>query len=177
MGSVTKVKHEQVQIQLDNDQNSQNTGYCWFPYATVYSSDDGTGWYCMPEVNDKIRLYFPTDKDIEAYVVSAYHEGNAELRQEPDKKFWRNKAGKEIQMTPEHILMTNNDGSFIKMDDEGIQIQSGGSVSIRAKRNMAITSSGSSIELSASNKVRLKQGDTEMNLGGDLTMQGAKIRL
>lgn len=31
--------------------------------------------------------------------------------------------------------------------------------------------------MSASKKIRLRQGGTEMNLGGDLSMQGAKIRL
>ena len=58
-------------------------GARWFPYATVYSSGDGTGWYCMPEIGDKIRLYFPTEKEQDAYVISAYHEGNGGLRKNP----------------------------------------------------------------------------------------------
>jgi len=63
------------------------------------------------------------------------------------------------------------------MDDDGVQIRSEGSVSIQAKRNMVITSSSSSIELNASKRIRLKQEDTEMKLGGEVTMQGARIKL
>ncbi|GLC81714.1 phage baseplate assembly protein V [Lacrimispora brassicae] len=177
IGSVVKVKHEMVHVKIDKDDNIQSSGYCWFPFATVYSSSDGTGWYCMPEAGDRVRIYFPTKDEAEAYVISAYHEGNAELRQDPDKKFWRNKEGKEIQLTPEHILMTNNHGTYIKLDDDGIEIRSEGSVSIRSKKNMNITSSSGTIELNASKKVRLKQGDTEMDLGGDLSLQGARIKL
>lgn len=177
IASVSKVKHEMVQVTIDEDVNAQAPGDYWFPFAAVYSSADGTGWYCMPEPGDRVRLYFPTGKEEVAYVASAYHEGNAELRQDPDIKFWRNKEGKEIQLTPEYVLMTNNNGTYIKLEDDGIQIRSEGSVSIRAKKSMSITSSGSSIELNASQKVRLKQGDTEMSLGGDLDMQGARIKL
>ncbi len=174
---VTRVKHEMVQITIDKDDNVQATGSYWFPFATVYSSADGTGWYCMPEPGDRVRLYFPTREEEGAYVASAYHEGSAKLRQDPDIKFWRNKEGKEIQLTPEYVLITNNNGTYIKLKDDGIQIRSEGSVSIQAKKSMNITSSDSSIELNASQKIRLKQGDTEMNLGGDLDMQGARIKL
>lgn len=177
IGNVSNVKHEQVQIGISGDENARSSGVCWFSYATVYSSADGTGWYCMPEISDRIRLYFPTNKEEDAYVVSAYHEGDADLRQDPEVKFWRNKDGKEIQLTPDHIMITNNSGSYIMMDDDGVQIRSEGSVSIQAKRNMVITSSSSSIELNASKRIRLKQEDTEMKLGGEVTMQGARIKL
>jgi len=177
IASVAKVRNEMVQVRIDKDDNIQSSGFCWFSFATVYSSADGTGWYCMPEIGDRVRIYFPTKDEAEAYVVSAYHEGGADLRQDPDKKFWRNKEGKEIQLTPEHILMTDNNGTYIRLDDDGIEVRSEGSVLIRAKKNMSITSSGGTIELNASKKVLLKQGDTEMGLGGDLSLQGARIKL
>ena len=49
---------------------------------------------------------------------------------------------------------------------------SNGSISLRAGGNLSI-----SIEMNAPNRIRLKQGDTEMDLGGDLSMSGARIRL
>ena len=73
-GSVTGVDREKVTVRLDADENQNGAGTCWFPYATVYSSQDGTGWYCMPEPGDKVRLYFPTDRETEAYAAGAYHE-------------------------------------------------------------------------------------------------------
>jgi len=176
--TVIDVEHERVQIQMEVDSNSNGSGACWFSFASVYSSDDGTGWYCMPEKGDRVRLHFPTYEEQDAYVVSAYHERNAKLRKDPEIKFWRNKEGKEIQLAPSHILMTNNDGTYIQLSDEdGIEIVSEGSVMLQAKKGMSITSSSGSIELSASKKVRLRQGETEMNLSGDLNMQGARIKL
>lgn len=177
-GRVSKVEDEKVQIKIHSDENKDKSGFCWYSFSTVYSSPDGTGWYCMPEIGDTVRLYFPTNKEEEAYVASAYHEAEAGLRTNPKCKFWRNKEGKEIQLAPDRILLTNNDGTYIELSDaEGIEIVSKGSVTVRAGGDLSISSSGSSIEMSAPQKIRLCQGDTEMNLGGDIKMQGARVRL
>ena len=178
MGKVIKVKDEEVKIQLCCDENQEGTGARWFSFSSIYSSGDGSGWYCMPEPGDLVRLYFPTAKEKEAYVISACHEGGAALRTKPAHKFWRNKEGKEIRLSPERILITNNDGTSIELsDEEGIEIISENSVTIRAGNSLSISSSDSSIELDASRRIRMKQGDTEMTLGGDIFMQGGRIRL
>lgn len=177
-GRVLDVSGEKVQIEISGDENKENSGTCWFTYATVYSSADGTGWYCMPEIGDKVRLHFPTEKETEAYVASAYHEEKAEFRNNPKVKFWRNKEGKEIRLAPGNILLTNNNGTYIELSDsDGVKIVSEGSVSLRAGGSLNISSANSSIVLSAPKKIRLKQGDTEMNLGGDLNLSGAQIKL
>ncbi len=177
-GIVRGVSGEKVQMEILEDENKQGAGAYWFPYATVYSTPDGTGWYCMPEIGDKIRLYFPTEKEQDAYAASAYHEGGAGLRSTPEKKFWRNKEGKEIQLAPGKILLTNNNGTYIELSDaKGVEIVSAGTVSLSAGGMLSISSRSSTIELSAPNRVKLKQGDTVMDLGGDLNMSGAQIKL
>lgn len=177
-GIVKDVSEEKVQIEIVDDENKDRAGMRWFPYATVYSSEDGTGWYCMPEIGDKIRLYFPTEREREAYVASAYHEEDTALRKNPQRKFWRNREGKEIQLAPEKILLTNNNGTYIELSDtDGIDIVSAGSVTLSAEGTLRISSSSASIEMSAPNRIKLKQGDTEMSLGGDLNMSGAQIKL
>ena len=178
LGNVTNVKNEKVQMVFYDDENQENSGKYWFSFSTVYSSADGSGWYCMPEIGDRVRLYFPASQESKAYVASAYHEEGSSLRQHPERKFWRNKDGKEIQLSPERIVLTNNDGTYIELsDNDGIEIVSEGSVTIKAKENLHIRSQESSIELSAPKQIYLKQGNTEMNLGGNVSMQGAKIRL
>ncbi len=62
-------------------------------------------------------------------------------------------------------------------DEDGIEIVSAGSISIRAKRTLSVASEDASVELTAPDRIRLKQGDTEMDLGGSLRMQGRKILL
>lgn len=176
-GSVKKVDADKVQIIINSDEYKHKKHLCWFSFSSVYSSDDGTGWYCMPEVGDTVRLYFPTVKEQDAYVASAYHEEGTSLRTRPERKFWRNKEGKEIRLSPENILITDNDGTYIELSDkEGIQMVSEGSISIYANGSLNI-SAGSAIELSAPYEVTLKQGSTKMNLGGDIVMQGAKVML
>lgn len=178
LGRVTDVKEEKIQIELYDDENRANAGKRWFPYATVYSSPDGTGWYCMPEKGDQARLYFPSSQENTAYAAGAYHEEGADLRTRPECKFWRNREGKEIRLSPDRILITNNNGTYMELTDEdGIEIVSAGSISIRAKRTLSVASEDASVELTAPDRIRLKQGDTEMDLGGSLRMQGRKILL
>lgn len=165
-------------MEILEDENKQSAGVYWFPYATVYSTQDGTGWYCMPEIDDKIRLYFPTENEKDAYAASAYHEGGTGLRNMPEKKFWRNKEGKEIQLASDKILVTNNNGTYIELSDErGVEIVSSGTVNLTAAGMLSISSRNSTIEFSAPKKVKLQQGDTMMELGGDLQMSGAQIKL
>lgn len=62
-------------------------------------------------------------------------------------------------------------------DSDGVKIVSEGAVSLRVGGSLNKSSSNSSIVLSTPNKIRLKQGVTEMSLGGDLNLSGAQIKL
>lgn len=177
-GKTVGVKKEKVQIELTEDENKGQAQKYWFPYATVYSSPDGTGWYCMPEIEDKIRIYFPTEQENDAYVASAYHEGDGGLRTNPACKFWRNKGGKEIQLSPDKILLTNNNGTYVEFSDaEGIKMVSEGTVAIEANGGVYLSSRNASIELDAKEKVAIRQGDTSIDLAGNLHLSGAQIKL
>jgi len=178
-GTVTKIQKEQVQVTLQEDENADNAGERWFSYATVYSSADGTGWYCMPEKGDRIRLYFPTGKEEEAYVASAYHEAGSSLRKDPSCKFWRNKQGKEIRLAKDRILLTNNDGSYMEMSDEdGIEIVSDGSIRIQAGARMEIASQNSLIEINANKRISIRQGTTELTVDREgFHVKGSRIKL
>jgi len=83
-----------------------------------------------------------------------------------------------VRLGPDSILLTNNDGTYIELTDEdGIEMVSEGSITIRACQSLNIVSDSSSIELDAPKRIRIKQAGTEMNLGGDIQMQGARIKL
>ena len=58
-GNVTAVKKDTVKVVLMEDETGGWAGQKWFAYSTIYSSPDGTGWYCMPEKGDSVRLIFP----------------------------------------------------------------------------------------------------------------------
>ena len=59
-GKVIAVKRDKVQVRIDDDENSTQNISKWFLYSTVYSSPDGTGWYCMPEIGDTVRVFIPS---------------------------------------------------------------------------------------------------------------------
>lgn len=178
LGKVRAVQGEQVKITLERDENTQS-GNRWFKYSTVYSSPDGAGWYCMPEIGDSVRLYFPTEDEKMAYVSSAFHENQGGgIRTDPNQKIWRNKEGKEIRLAPDRILITNNNGMSVELSDQrGIKIHSNASVTIDADRDISISSSNSNLELAAANKITLTQGGSRLELSDGIHLSGAVIKM
>lgn len=178
-GEILDVEDERVKVAITEDENKDNAGARWFPFSTVYSSVDGAGWYCMPEIGDQIRLYLPSMREEDAYICSAVHENKGEgIRTNPDHKIWRNKHGKEIRLTPENILITNNKGNSVELSDAyGIRIKSNGSVQIQADGRIQISSENAGIDMSASSRIRMQQGDTELLLKDGVQVIGAKINI
>lgn len=176
-GSVKSVKDDMVQISVSEDENRESTGYKWFPFSTVYSSPDGTGWYCMPECGDTVHLRFPSERASDAYVSSAVHEYSDE-RTMPEKKIFKNRQGKEICLAPDYILLTNNCGISVELSDgKGIRMKSNYSVLLEAGERISVTSKTADIVMNASSKLRLKQGDSAINISDGISMEGMHVRL
>lgn len=178
LGRVKAVKGEQVRISLEEDENAES-GNRWFPYSTVYSSPEGAGWYCMPEIGDSVRLYFPTENERDAYVTSAFHENQGGgIRKDPAQKIWRNKEGKEIRLAPDKVLITNNKGMSVELSDQsGIRVRSNASVTIDADNDISISSSNSNMELAAANKITLTQGESQLELSDGIHLSGSVIKM
>lgn len=69
-GKVAQVVRDEVKVSLEYDQDwSKSTAYL-FPYSTMYASEDQTGWYCMPELGDDVRIYFPGPQEAEGIALS-----------------------------------------------------------------------------------------------------------
>lgn len=175
---VTAVQKDKVQVKIKQDEWKAMDGEKWFLYTTVYSSPDGTGWYCMPEIGDSVRLYVP-DKEENSFIISSVHKEAEGARQNPDYKSFKNKYGKEILFTPEGILMTNNQGMMVELNDrEGITIASNKNITIQAKENLTIASGQASLLIAAEEKLQMKQGgNTAMTLSGDISFTGGEFRI
>lgn len=70
-GNILNVKGEKVQIHLKIDDGCQGNDCYWFPFSTPSASQDGSGWYCMPEKGDQVRVYFPSKRTGDVVAVSA----------------------------------------------------------------------------------------------------------
>ena len=179
-GNVTSVKKDTVKVVLMEDETGGWAGQKWFAYSTIYSSPDGTGWYCMPEKGDSVRLYFPNENEAEAYVNSSVNEqsSNSSARSNPDEKSIKNKQGKEVLFKPDRLVFTNNKGMSIEIvDDEGILIESDKSITIKAKENIGIISMEQGVEISAPEKIAFQQGNTMLELADDINVQGGRVNM
>ena len=174
---VTGVRKDTVQIDIQGDEWQAADGKKWFSYATVYSSPDGTGWYSMPEVGDTVRLYVP-DKEGRCLVTSSVHKETDSARQDPDRKSFKTKYGKEILFTPDTVLITNNQGMTIEMNDqEGISMTSDKDILIQADGEMTIASGSASLLMAAEEILQVKQGGTTMTLSDDIYFTGGEFRI
>lgn len=176
---VLKVRNDQVQVRLLKDENRSQNITIWYPYATVYSAPDGTGWYCMPEIGDQVRLYLPSDREQEAYVFSAVHlDTESPDRKNPEHKIIKNRYQKEIRFTPDSIILTNNQGTRIALTDaDGIQITSSHSVVIRAKDQLTLSSEKGSLTAAGTEAVSLQQKTTGIRLEEGISFIGGELKV
>lgn len=188
--TIIDIKKDVVKVSVGEDENAGNSGARWFPYSTVYSTPDGTGWYCMPEKGDSVRLYLPTVDEADAYVISSTHlqvdnsqntHKSTNQRSNPDFKSIMNKQGKEVLFTPNAIYITNNNGMSIEIiDEEGIKIISDKKISILAEEEIHIASTTSSITVVAESFIDMKQGiDGKQNvrIEDNIAHTGAQVHL
>jgi len=175
-GQVLAVWQDQVQVWITSDENVEQKVVQWFPFATAYSSPDGTGWYAMPEPGDQIRLYMPDEEEARAVAFNALHVAS-KARSNPDIKSMRNKFGKEIRFTPNTLVMTNNTGMEISIiDGEGIRIDSNKNIFIKADGNIDI-SCAAGLSMLAGDSVVVQQGGTSFVVDDEISFIGGQLNM
>lgn len=175
---VIDVHKDKVQISLHDDENKTNCGHRWFEYSTVYSTPDGTGWYCMPEIGDEVRVVFENDTEADSYVVSSVHLAASLGRVNPDEKSWKNKQNKEILLTPQSLIFTNNNGLSVELiDGEGIKILSNQNIAIEADGSLSIKSNLSDVGVNAVGSIALNQGAAAISIADSIDITGGKINM
>jgi len=178
--NITDVERDIVKISIQKDENQAGCGSRWFPYSTVYSTPDGTGWYAMPEIGDAVRMYIPNEDEAEAYVISATHLESSDTseRINPDFKSIMNKYKKEVLFKPDALIITNNNGMSIELfDDFGINIISDKAIFIQSEEAFNMISTQSTITVTAEESIIMHQANTKTELMENIAFEGAKIHL
>lgn len=178
-GNVIGVSKDRVQIHLNIDKEQIKDKAIWFPYSTVYSSPDGSGWYCMPEIKDKVRLYFPDQKEKNAIVASSVNINTKEnkKRSNPSIKRISTKYGKQVVFKPGAIEIIGNGKMLIRLtDDGGIEINSNKKISISAEDDIEING-GTKVVIQGDLGVDLKQANATLSILEDVTISGAKVNI
>lgn len=175
MGEVDDVRDTRVRVRLFSENDCDFRNPIWFSFSTVYSSPDGTGWYCMPEKGDHVRLHIPGNREEDAYVISAVHlENEHGFRENPDEKIIRTKFQKEIRLTPDKIVITNHKGISLTMDDrEGITIRSSSKINIISENEIEIK--GEQIQMEGQKGVILMEGPNVLMVRDGIKEYGINI--
>ncbi len=185
-GSVLEVAGTQIKIHLKIDDNQKSLDVYWFPFSTLSASQDGSGWYYMPEIGDKVRVYFPTKHTKDVIAIGAVSSYDGKSTKEPDRmgnpstKYLRNPSGQEIKMGEEGMTLSCGGAS-------SVVVGNGGDISLYAANTLLVEASNN-IELECEMELELlaaqtavvactQGGSIQMQPGGLLLVQGTEVKI
>ena len=122
-GRILEVKGNQVRIHMDIDDPYNGPDVYWFPYATMSASLNGSGWYYMPEVGERVRVEFPDKYAGDALVINsasvyAVSKGAEDSMGDPAVKYLSNQAGQKMALGPQGVAVSAG-SSGITIDNSG----------------------------------------------------------
>lgn len=179
-GRILDTEKDKVKISLEIDGSpTEKEGIRWFEFATIFSQPNGTGWYCMPEIEDVVRLYFPDNVEKNSYVINSMHYPSLDpdSRTDTDVKSISTKYGKQIVMSPGSVEIIANGNLLMRMlDDEGIEVNSDKKIILDAGDDIEITGGGK-VKINGDAGIDLTQAGANMTIQDDITMSGGKVNI
>lgn len=172
-GAVAAVSGNKVQVNFDMDSEFAADSTKWFDYSTAYSSQDGSGWYCMPEVEDIVRVFFPSDNEEDAFAASSACRFP---QTDPTDKCWITPDGKQITLSKKGILICcEKDELFIDLTDEnGVCIYSNTDIKLIAKKMIEL--SAETVTMNASNNIVMGTDKAFIDISeGNITLAGDSV--
>ena len=169
---VKKVDKDKIQahlLEIDHEYDANST--MWFPFATPYSSADGSGWYVMPEEKDYVRIVFPSDNAGDAFAISSV---NTAPLAEPKNKSLKAPGGRELLLTDKGIeIIAEHQETFIRLNmDDGISIVSKKDIILHADGNISFAADGN-IEMLAKKQIAVQSGKSHVKILTDQIDMGA----
>jgi phage baseplate assembly protein gpV len=142
-GKVIDHRQDQVRIHLEIDKDQNKEEAYWFKVATSYTTEGNSGWYCMPEPGDRVRLYLQNCQEESATVLGALRVNGATNPKtaDPRIKYFGNTHGKELRMDARELRFTakesQNGKIFIMLDaEEGVAIQSDQMIQVKSSNDI-----------------------------------------
>jgi hypothetical protein len=168
---------DRVKIKFNFENESFNEAKAWlFPYSTYYGAEGSAGWYCMPEVKDQVKIYFPSHDESQAIVTASVRQKETERTKDTNIKYFRNRFGKSIVLSENEILIIGKDDSegkaLIRLNEaNGILIYSDKAAKIATTKVGDITlSAGRDVKVVAQKGVQLKSKSTSIVIDGNKKM-------
>lgn len=193
-GKVIDIEYDLLKVSLVGigEKSQTKDKACFFTYATPYTTEGNTGWYCMPELDDYVWLYFPTKKEEDAFVTTAVRhrekdengiqkprENKGDKISEPKIKYFRTNFGKEIMFSEKEIVITGKDNEIlVRLNEEkGIEIFSQQEVRITAKKDLSINSEEGKVIISAKDEIDLACKSSSITMNGETHIKGSQVKI
>ncbi len=177
-----------VQLEIDAEQTKKEEAYP-FQYTTMYTAEGNTGWYCMPEIDDTVMIYFPTEQEKYAVGVNSIRVQNkgSDKIGDTDVKYFRTKNGKELKFSPEEILITCCNGTdektgekhitYIRLhDNNGIEMMSTEPIFLKSDDNIALQAK-EQIFFAAKEEIVFKCKTSQITINDMVDIAGKEIRM
>lgn len=180
-GKVTEISKDNVKVEFDIDKSNSAEVAWWFNYSASYTAEGNSGWYCMPEKNDNVMVYFPDHKEENGISVGSVRKDTGKSTNnkvdDPEIKYFRTKSGKELMFSKDEIVITAKDGEILaKLNEkDGIEIYSTKQVKIITKDDLLI-SSGKELVITASDKIDITCKQSNIKMDGVTTIKGNQVK-
>ncbi|WP_110954342.1 hypothetical protein [Anaerosinus massiliensis] len=186
---VLAVQGTRVKLHLSIDEYQDKEKARWFEYASMYSSGIISGIYMMPEIGDRVRLYFADVHEAGCFVINSvnrlwpYYKERDESQFGLERDRWKDPAvksikahGKEIILAPDRIIMQATDVSITWHDEDGVTITTKNNIKIRADELINI--SAAEIRVDGEEKVQITCGGSNINMTpGGVRIDGSDIKM
>ena len=184
MAKVVRVSKNKIQAAMEIDGAHIERAVHWFPYSTLSASPDGSGWYCMPEIDDDVRIYFPSKQEAEAIALSAVSnydapQGGSDRMQDPNNRYFRTKYGQELALNADSVKLSCNENksSITILTDGTISIQAQESVNVQAKEKITLHAENAlSIRVKDQFLMQSNQGGLVLSEGNKIIIRGTEVK-
>ena len=188
-GKVLKPVQDRVKVHLEIDKIQEEATAWEFLYSTMYTAEGNSGWYCMPEVDDTVYIYFPTKEESDAVGISSLRIGDkgTDKINNPAIKYFRTIDGKEIKFSPNEILITCINGKdrdtgedrviYIRMNQNtGIEIISTEPILLKSDKEIKMEAE-EKIEIIAGEEIRMNCKRSQIKIDTEVDIRGPEVRI
>ncbi|WP_268625026.1 contractile injection system protein, VgrG/Pvc8 family [Paenibacillus alvei] len=178
-GTIIGINKDKVRLHLHVDAEQEREEASWFPYSIVYAAEGNSGWHCMPELRDNVKLYFPSRYEKEAVVINSLSTREISFEPEdPRFKYMGIASGKEMKLSDEEFMLSAHGGGiFIKLHDEkGIDLHSKSNLSLLTDNNIELASKRK-LDIRAEEAIYLLCGTSSILLDGQSDLLASSVQL
>jgi hypothetical protein len=176
---------DKVKVRINFDDPTPPEEAAWLPYATYYSAENHTGFYCLPELGDYVKIRFSSTNEDKAVVVSStrLERDREKLVDHLNTKMFRTNHRKELALTQTGVTLSGKEKNLlIRLDQEkGVTIFSHNQLEIRSKGNLNLQA-GRKVSITAKRAVDIKCGQksrlvlNENETSGMIHIFGSKVK-